>query len=96
MDVCSSNLTHCHLSLPYITNYVINANHQRSQPTTSDCAMCQYVKCHLILLFLCHLLNVGACICHITREGQVKWTTPHHLIRCTLCYSIMSHATLIH
>ena len=44
--------------------------------------------------FLCHLLNVG--ICHITREGQVEWTTPHHLICCTLCYSIVSHATLIH
>jgi hypothetical protein len=28
--------------------------------------------------FLCHLLNVGACICHIAWEGQVEWTTPHH------------------
>ena len=47
---------------------------------------------------LCHLLNVGAGICHITREGQVEWTTPHHttpLKCCTLCYSIMSHATPI-
>ena len=26
--------------------------------------------------FFCHLLNVGACICHIAREGQVEWTTP--------------------
>ena len=25
--------------------------------------------------FLCDLLNVGACICHIAREGQVEWTT---------------------
>ena len=27
--------------------------------------------CHL------HLLNIGACMCHIAREGQVEWTTPH-------------------
>ena len=27
-------------------------------------------------LFLCHLWNVGACICHITLEGRVEWTTP--------------------
>ena len=26
--------------------------------------------------FLCHLLNVGACICHIVQEGLVEWTTP--------------------
>ena len=51
--------------------------------------------------FLCHLLNVGACTRHITREGQVKWTTPHHtiqmlhfvLIRSVPCYtnSLVSH-----
>ena len=33
----------------------------------------------VIFLFLffsfCHLLNVGACICHITMEDQVEWTT---------------------
>ena len=28
--------------------------------------------------FFCHLLNVGACIHHIVREGQLEWTTPHH------------------
>ena len=46
--------------------------------------------------FLCHLLSVGACICHIAQDGQVEWTIPQHLICCTLCYSIVSHATLIH
>ena len=25
--------------------------------------------------FLCHVLNVGACACHIAREDQVEWTT---------------------
>ena len=29
----------------------------------------------VFFFFLC-LLNVGACICHIAREGQVEWTTP--------------------
>ena len=56
MDVLSQNLTpYCHISLPYIKKFVINANHQRSQPTPSHCAMCQNVKCHLlipILLFM--------------------------------------------
>ena len=39
--------------------------------------------------FLCHLLIVGACICHIAWEGQVKWTTPHHTIK-------MLHIVLFH
>ena len=26
--------------------------------------------------FLCHLLNVGACVRHIAREGQVEWNCP--------------------
>ena len=30
----------------------------------------------LLFLFLCHLLNVGARIWHIAREGQMEWTTP--------------------
>jgi hypothetical protein len=29
----------------------------------------------LFLFFLCHLLNVGAHILHIPREGQVEWFT---------------------
>ena len=30
----------------------------------------------LFLFFLCHLLNVGACTCHIAWESQGEWTTP--------------------
>ena len=35
----------------------------------------------LFFFFLCHLLNVGARICHIPRQGQVKWTTPTQVRR---------------
>jgi hypothetical protein len=31
-----------------------------------------------LFFFLCHLLNVGTCICHIAQESQVERTTPHH------------------
>ena len=29
----------------------------------------------VFFFFFCHLLNVGACVRHIVREGQVEWTT---------------------
>ena len=53
--------------------------------------------------FLCHLLNGGACICHVTQEGQVEWTTLAYVtgkqiqivLTSPLCCSIMSRATLI-
>ena len=57
MDVHSSNLTpYCHISLPYIMKFVINANHPRSQPTPLHCTMCQHVECHLLILTLFLLL----------------------------------------
>ena len=37
--------------------FVINANHKRSQPTPSHCAMCQQVECHLLLLLLMPLVE---------------------------------------
>ena len=40
------------MSLPYITKFVINANHPRSQPTPWHCVMCQHVECHLLLLLM--------------------------------------------
>ena len=27
-----------------------------------------------LFFFLCHLLNVDACACHIAHDGQVEWT----------------------
>ena len=51
MDVCGSNLSsYCHISFPYITKFVINANNQRSQSTPSHCVVCQHVECLLLLL----------------------------------------------
>jgi hypothetical protein len=56
-----------------------------------------------LVFFLCHLLNVGACVRHIAREGQVEWTTLAQVTReqikiilmFPLCYSIMLHDILI-
>ena len=88
-------LNYCYLSLPHITKFVINANHQRSQPTPSRCAMCQYVERHLLLLLL--LKSLDECWCmHMShclgRPSGVDHTTP--LKCCTLYYSIVSHVTL--
>jgi hypothetical protein len=41
----------------------------------------------LFLFFLCQLLNVGACICHIVRKA--KWSGPHHTVK-------MLHFVLFH
>ena len=46
--------------------FVIYANHQRSQPTPTHCAMCQYMKCHLILLLMplveCWCMHLPHCL----------------------------------
>jgi hypothetical protein len=41
--------------------FVINANHQRSQPTPSHCAMCQHMECHLLILILILLMPFVEC-----------------------------------
>ena len=47
---------------------------QEVNPTPSHCAMYQHVECCLLLL-LPLFLNLGACVRHVAREGQVEWTT---------------------
>ena len=56
-------------SLPYITKFVINVNHQRSQPTPLHCAMCQHVKCLLLLLLLLSLVGCWR-MCPAHRLGR--------------------------
>jgi hypothetical protein len=77
MDVRSSNLTpYCHISLPYVTKLVINANHSRSQPTPLHCAMCWRVECFLLFL----LMPLLECWClhlprHLGRPSGVDHTS---------------------
>ena len=82
MDLRSSNLTpYCHISLPYITKFVINTNHQRSQPTPSHYTMCPHVECHLlILIFILLLMPLVECWCmrlehHRDRPSGVDHTS---------------------
>ena len=53
MDVRNSKFTpYCHISFPYISKFVINANHQISQPTPLHCTMCQHVEYHPLTLLM--------------------------------------------
>jgi hypothetical protein len=68
MDVRSSNITpYCHIPLPSITKFVINANHQGYRPTPSRCAICQHVECHLHILILLLLLHMPLVECWCMR-----------------------------
>ena len=70
MFVGQISLLICHISLLYITKFVIHANHQRSQPTPSHCAMCQCVECHLLILVLLMSLVECWCMCLPHRPGR--------------------------
>jgi hypothetical protein len=87
--VRSSNLTpYCHISFPNITEFVIDANHQRSQPIPSYCVMCQHVEC-LFLLSSSSLMSLVEYWCmrmphRMGRLSGVDHTTPPNC--CTLSY----------
>ena len=75
------------------------------QPRIAPCINMWSVTFLFLFFFFClwHLLNVGACVHHIAREGQEEWTTLAQVtgdqfqisLRSPQCYSIMSCATLI-
>ena len=44
-------------------------------PRIASCVNMWSVTFLFLFFFLCHLLNVGACVHHIVREGQVEWIT---------------------
>ena len=72
--VLQISLIYCHISLPYITQFVINATTKEVNPHP-HLAICVNLWIITFFFFLCHLLKVGACVRHIAREGQVEWTT---------------------
>ena len=55
-------------------------------PHIAPCFNTWSVIFFFFLLFLCHLLNFGACIC---QPGKAKWSGPHHIIK-------MLHFVLFH
>ena len=75
--------------------FVINANHQRSQPTPLHCAMCEYVECHLLILII--LMPLVECWCmhmphRMGRPSGVDHTTPFNILHFVLfrnvaCYT---------
>ena len=86
-------------------NFVINANHQRSQLTPLHCVVCQYVECHLLILILIFLLFMPLVECwcmHMSHcpgwPSEVDHTTPFNMLHFMLfhnftCYtnSLVSH-----
>ena len=76
--------------------FVIDANHQSSQPTPSHFAMCQYVECHLILLLLFMSLAEFWCVHMPHRPGRQSGVDHTNGGDRTMnSHSVVSHATLI-
>ena len=88
--------------------FVINASHQTNQLTPSDCAICQYVECHLhILTLLLLLMPFVECWCtHMShcpgRPSEMDHTNvsgeeneiKFHSVTCYTSYKVSSiHVT---
>jgi hypothetical protein len=89
MDVRSADLTsYCHISLPYITKFIFNANHQRSQPTFAlhHVSICEVSPYSYSSFYVTCWMLVHA---YVTSPGKVKWSGPHHTIK-------MLHFVLFH
>ena len=60
-------------------------------PRITPCVNMWSVTFFFFFFFL-HLLNVGACVCHISQEGQVEWTTPHHTTPLKMLHFMLFHS----
>ena len=94
---------YCHISLSYITKFSLMQTTKEVNPHPRITPCFNMWSVFFFFFFFCRLLNVGACVHHVAREGQVEWTTLTQMtgeriqiaLTSPLCYSILSHATLI-
>ena len=72
------------ISLCIVTFLSLTSQNLSMMQTTKEVNLQPRIAPHVnmwsvFFFFFCHLLNVGACICHIT--GKAKWSGPHHNIK---------------
>ena len=70
-------LYHKSLMSEYTMNFALTQTTKKkinSHPCIAPCV--NMWSFFFFFFFFSHLLNDGACICHIAQEGQVEWTTP--------------------
>ena len=88
LNVTFSSLISRYLSLMQTTKEV------NSHPHIALCV--NMWSATFLFFFLCHLLNVGACICHMS--GKAKWNGSHHtieILQCVLFHSVTCYTNSI-